>query len=330
MSATLTWYNSGLGTKTGTAIGNYFTDFKTLIDSKAADSNFTWEVCASSLVGTPYYLFLRRKDLSAGRLLLISWSSAPAGNNAAILDTAPTTSTVYIAWFPAGTANTPSNLTASSGTIAGDDTGCTRCASAGAISTIYTTSFQPYYFDCVDGVAFCTGHTGNTNAYWVMAGNLVVDASDVAYGISYGPHSIAMPQFGANSSTPLLYSSAGALAGAASTYAKSNYASQSLGTNTSAWYHAWICPSWAATAIGSTDILSDTSTTDVWFVPVQLVNSYAKGGGFPLKLRQVAIGPQSLGTFSIYNTTGPVVQARCGTPAAASSTGCPWFVNFKI
>ncbi len=97
MSATLTWkYNGPSGALTGSTLATFMTDLKALVDSVSANPDYSWEVCSSSLVSTPFYVTLRRKDLSAGRVLVVGWGSAPAGNNAAILQTAPTANQVYI------------------------------------------------------------------------------------------------------------------------------------------------------------------------------------------------------------------------------------------
>lgn len=329
MSATLTWYFSGAGTKTGTAIGNYFTDYKNLFDANIANADFTWEVAASSLAGTPYYLWLRRKDGSNGRILLISWSSGPAGNNSAILDTSPTTSQIYLAWFPNGTAASPSNLTASSGSISGDDTNCVKCSPMYTIASAYSTSMLPYYFDCEDGLTFLSGNPGSTQGWYGFVGDLAVDANDVAYGITAGSLSSSIQSFAGSSSPPFPFAAAGIAAGATSAgYIKSNYATQASNT---AWYQAYMpSSSWASVAISSTDVLSDTANNDVWFVPIQLMASGIKGGGFPIKLRQIAMGPGSSAAFQTYQTSGPVIQARQVNHITAGNTGCPWLVNFKI
>lgn len=333
MSATLTWYNSGLGTKLGTAIGNFFTDFKTLVDSKAADPNFSWEISASSLAGTPYYLWFRPKSGAAGRILLISWSSAPAGNNAAILDGAPVTTVVYVAYFPAGTAASPSNLTASSGTISGDDTNCVKCGTWGAVATLYGASIQPYYFDSTEALVFCTGNPSSAGSqFFTAVGQIVVDANDVAYGATYGTNQTTLSAYGSTTG-PLPWATSGLSAGAAGVGIKSNYASQAVvGSIYPTWYPVW-APSgpWTTQTYGAvTDVLTDTTNTDVWFVPNVLMSCGTKGGGFPLKLRQIAFGPSSQGQFTVYNTAGPVTQVRNMSCATAPGTGYPWLTNFKI
>lgn len=325
MSATLTWFNSGLGTKTGTTPILWLTDLKTLIDSKAGDSDFKWEVAGSNLAGTPYYLLLRRKDLSAGRILIVYYSGAPAGVNSAIFDTTPATTAVHIAWFPNGTANTASNLTAASGTIAGDDTNCVK-ASGLAHGTVYATGLQPYYFENNEGIVFMTGSPSSSTGYWMGAGDLVVDGADTAYGCTFSSVQ-ALALFGSNSGTGSFdWLNTASLSGAANSCLKSNY-----GATNRCFYSAFK-PSgaWATQTIGSTDILTDTANSKAWWVPFYLVATAVKGGGFPIKLRQIALGPTNSGSFGTYQTTGPVVQARYAISGSGGGNGAPWFTNFKI
>lgn len=333
MSATLTWYNSGLGTKTGTAVGNYFTDYKTLFDSKAADPNFSWEVAASSLAGTPYYLWLRPKSGAVGRILLVCWTTNPAGNNAAILQSTPQTgsSVVYIAYFPNGNAASPSNLTAASGTISGDDTNCTMVSSVGVLATIYAASTVPYYFDSAEGLVLCTQNPASSTCYVNFVGELAVDSNDVAYPLSFGSNATGANAFGGTGLA--VYSATGYSAGGSGQVgAKSSYSSQALlpGSIYPTWFPATLPNGWNLQSIGVTDILTDTTNTDAWFVSCPLVCCGTKGGGFPLKLRQIAYGPAYLGQFSVYNTTGPVVAARNVQAAISGSNGAPWLTNFKI
>lgn len=327
MSATLTWYNSGLGAKTGTTIGAAFTDLKALIDSKAGDSNFKWEVKGSNIASTPYYLLLGRKDGSVGRILIVNWSSAPAGNNAAILDTAPQTNTFYIAWFPNGNASTASNLTASSGTIAGDDTNCVKVSIGNTVASGYTTNQQWFYFDCEDGIVLFSQNPASSVAqHFLGAGDLLIDASDTAYGCTFGAFNVAHTNFAGNATTIWSYAAANQNAGNTTPCVRSNY-----GSSNRQYYQAFECVIWTVTMPSSTDILTDTSANKAWFVPVLLLASQIKGGGFQLKLRQIAIGPGSTGAFTTYSTTGPVVKARQASAFTGGNViSVPWFVNFKL
>lgn len=324
MSATLSWASSGLGTKTGTAIGNLFADLVTLISSKAADASFSWEVASSNTASTPYQITLKRKDASAGRLLLVAWSSAPAGNNAAILDGAPTTNSLYGAYFPAGNVDTPSNLTAASGTIMGDDTGAVKVWAGMGIATIYSANVQPFYFDSTEALVFGFQNPANATTYLSAAGAILVDAADNAYDAVMST-SGAGAGFGVGPNTLLQWSSATVNAGTATQCVRTNY-----GSSNRTYFQAWV-PSgaWANSAVGPTDIMTDTGANEAYFAPLQLLGQ-TKGEGFILKLRQMALGPGTVGAFTVYNTTGPTVAARQISAATAGANGQLWLTEFKL
>ena len=324
MSAILSWASSGLGAKTGTAIGNLFADMVTLITSKSGDATFKWQVASSNTGSTPYQITLKPKAGGAGRILLVAWSSAPAGNNSAILDVAPSTSNLYGAFFPAGNVDTPSNLTASSGTVMGDDTGAVKVWAAMPISTIYGASIQPFYFDSDEAVAFGFQNPASGTAYFAAAGAIVVDDADNAYSAvaSFANNSAS----GYGSSLGLMgWSSSATTAGSATPCVRTNY-----GAANRVYFHGLVpLGTWGATAPGPTDILTDTTNSDAWFYPLPLLGQ-AKGGGFALKWRQIGMGPGTSGPLTPYNSTGPVVAARQFNAATAGGNGYPWLTNFKI
>lgn len=319
MSATLTWYNSGLGTKTNTTAASFFTDLNTLVTSKSGDANFKWQVAGVNDSSAPYYLVLSRKDGSAGRILFVCWTSGPAGNNSAILDGAPTNNAIYVAWFPAGTANTPSNLTASSGTILGVDTNCTKVAGTG-VANIYATSRQPFYFDSAEGVLIGTQNPAQSISCCLAAGDLIVDGNDVAYGMSGYWQTY---QFGTATGS-LVYTATKPNAGSTAEQIRSN-----AQASNNVFYGAFIANPWARTNIGSTDVLTDTSNSKVWFVPYPLLSN-VKGGGFGFKLRQMGWGPQNQTAFAQYSITGPTVTATVFDATTTGNNGAMWCTNFKL
>jgi len=324
MSATLTWASSGLGTKTGTTVATLISDLVTLINANSGGAAYSWQVASSNTATSPNYIVLKPKSGAAGRILLAVWTSAPAGNNAAILDAAPTTNALYGAYFPAGNVDTPSNLTASSGTIMGDDTGAVKVWAAMAAATIYAASIQPFYFDSAEAMVFCFQNPANTTTYMAAAGAILVDASDNAYNAVMSLSTTAA-SFGASPGTVLPYSSAAINAGTNTQCVRTNY-----GSSNRAYFLAWY-PSgaWANVAVSSTDILTITASNLAYFVPLQLLGQ-TKGEGFILKLRQMALGPGSVGAFTVYNTTGPEVKARQVCAATAGANGQPWLTNFKL
>lgn len=335
MSATLEWFTAGPQTKTGTTVATCFTDLKSLIDAQSANADFAWEVSSSNLGSTPYYVTLKRKDGSAGRILVVCWTSAPAGNNANILDTAPSTNAVFIAWFPAGNVDTPSNLTASSGTVMGDDSNCVKCTYFSPFSSLYATSYQWAAASNDESLLLFTtaGGTSLTAYYLSWAGDIVVDAADNVYGGVLG---------GSNGGTTLPYNllnssgagsgwqtggiSAGAVQSAA--FLRSNY-----GQTNSVWGYPLPLAATGYTSQsngGANDPTINSSTQNVYFTAVMLS---ALGGytpkGMPLKLRQLAMGPLMSGLWPTWNSTGPVVQARGLNSFNVNMQGL-WCLNFKI
>jgi len=330
MSETLTWQSSGLGVKTGTARDNYFDDLNTLVASFGSDSNYRWQVASFSVAGNPRYLVLKRKNGSAGRILLVGYTAAPAGANTILFDVAAgsiLTTTAYIAWFPSGNVDTPSNLAAASGTILGNDTGAVKVGALHVFSTSYAALVQSFYMESQDGIWFFTQNPANTTLSAMAAGDLVVDSADVAYGCTISFGAISLANWGAAISV-IPHSVSGISAGASGSVVRTNHGAANRG-----YYHAFIptgaVGTWASVAVSSTDILTDAPNNKAWFVPVELLSA-VKGEGFVLKHRQAAWGPGVTGAFSVYNTTGPVVAARNCSAATTGGVGFPWLTNFKI
>lgn len=327
MSATLTWYHAGLGTKTGTGIANFIDDFETLFNSKSGDSNYSWEVASKNSGSTPYYLVLKRKDGSPGRALVISWTTAPAGNNPVLLNGTPNTGTVYYSFFPNATTDIPSNLTASSGDIFDDDTDALQVYGQNALSTVYAANSQPFYFDCAEGIFLGTQNPAGASCYGAGMGWLVVDANDDAYPCVIRASDVGFNNFGSSSSSPVSWTDVSLNPGSSTSL---GYINTTYGGSNSLYFMA-LRPTgtWASHAVNTTDVLTDTSNSRAYFVPVPLLGQ-RKGEGFVLKLRQIAWGPGTTSPFTEYSTTGPVTRARQFNAATAGGNGYPWFTNFKL
>lgn len=326
MSATLTWHNSGLGEKTGTTIGNLIDDLAALINSKAADPNFSWQVASSNSAATPFYLVLKRKNGSAGRVLIVSWSSLPAGNNPALLTAAPNTQTVYVSYFPNGNVDSPSNLTAASGTILGDDTGCNRVYSQYSINTIYTTGVQPFYFDSAEAIFIGLQDPAAANIHGFGAGYLFVDDADNVYpGVIRPTTNASLQSFSGSLVSCFPWTDTALTPSSTAPYMAVNYVDDD-----STFFGAYApAGAWAAHAIDSTDILTDTANSKAWFVPYPILGR-RKGEGTKLKLRQIGHGPGSTGPFAQYSINGPSVAAMQFCARTTGSNGAPWFTNFKM
>jgi hypothetical protein len=330
MADTLTWkYATMAASNSGTTPAAFLTDLKARIDANSADPAYLWEVCGSELVTTPLYLVLRRKDLSAGRVLVVSWTSGPAGNNAAILDQAPTANAIYCAFFPGGTANTPSNLTAASGTIMGNDAGAIKCVAAGPASTIHAASFRVAYVETAESFGFFTfANTGSSTIYGALVGNILVDGTDTAYPAAYAGGSSGF-NFAVASSNPLVWQTSAILAG--------NGSSAQLRTNageTNRTMYLAYTPSgpWnAQTFAASTDPTVDSASGRLFLMAVPVVGRSGTKDGTALKFRQIALGPSASAAWPSINISGPTkVATGLWGFAPSSSAATLWLTDVKI
>jgi hypothetical protein len=311
-SATVTWAYS-TAAKTGTAIANLIDDIVSAVNAAAGDANFKWEVASSNNASTPYYVVLKRKSGAAGRILLVCWTSSPAGANAAILEATPQTNSVWMAYFPAGNADTPSNLTASSGTIMGDDTGAVKVVGIGAVGTIYASNVAPTVYAHDDGVLLILQTAASDDD--------VVDGVGAGAAQSFatlGRQSVSAPVLPAD----LVPVAAGqtATSAAASVFRANRVgdAAHALAYSMASNFHS---------STGS-NVLYDPSPGRAWFIPIPLV-SYQIGMGLQLKLRQVALGPPTSSALAVYNTVDASPAAIQPNTNTSGSTS-PWLCNFKV
>ena len=325
MSSVLTWKSSGIGTKTGVDSAAFITDFTALCNSKSGDASYLWQVASSNPTTTPLYLVLKRKNGSPGRILIVIWTSAPAGNNATILDQNPTSASPFIAWFPNGNVDTPSNLAVASGTIMGNDTGCTKVASLYSVINSYQANYVPFYFESAESVFFATQIQSSSGSYLMGAGDILVDALDNAYGGVYGCGNNSTYLFGASNQVPFISTKPNAGAGNSASI-RTNY-----GSTDRVYYQAWASSaSWAAPGSAGADFLLDSVTGKAFLVPVQLIGQLHDTKALDLKLRQMAYGPYASMAFAVINAAGPVTVAMCSNAANAGGGGYPWFTQFKI
>lgn len=325
---TLTWKMSALATKTGTNVNALFADMKSGFDANSADSNFKWTVASSNVASTPYYIVLKRKDGSNGRILLLCYTATPS-INPTLFTNSPNTDRMFCAFFPNGTVDTPSNLNATSGIILGNDSQCTMATFIGTPSSIYTTNVRFSYSDCQEGIGlFFQNPALSTSIFGGIAGNLMVDLADTAaYPCSIGSGHSYGGFIGIGSTVsfnPLSFTAGGIPPG----YANSGARVYKGGASRDV-YQAFMPSGWAQQVVGPNDILTDTSNSKAYFCPIMFLTG-TKGEGITMKLRQIAHGPQAIGPFPVYNETGPTVVAQCPTSITTSLTGMFWLLNKKI
>lgn len=328
MSALVTWASSGNGAKTGTTLATYITDLVALVNSYSANAAFFWQIASSSTAGNPNYIVLKRKSGSAGRILIPVYTGAPAGINPTLFEVTPALNQIHIAYFPAGNVDTPSNLTAASGTVLGNDTGAVISATGPTIAAAYAALLQVFYFDHAEGMIFAFGNpaaaTGPIGLHG--AGFHLVDGSDNEYAATFSTLALALADFGSTTAY-MTWAASGPSAGAntGAPVIRTNYGSAGRR------YFVSRKPNgtWADAVVGPTDILTDTALNKAWFPRVPLLGQ-VKGEGEVLKLRQIAMGPGTVGPFTPYQQTGPVVKAIQVNNATVGGTGFPWVTNFKV
>lgn len=329
MSAILTWHRAAPPTKTGTGIANLIDDIVTLVNSVSGNADFKWQVASSSNT-SPYYVVLKRKDASAGRILMFGYSSVPGTPHTTLFEASSLSgfnNYMWLAYFPNGNTDSPSNLTAGSGTIMGNDTNAIRVSGYALSTTIYGASIVPHLFDSQEAVAIAFNNPGATGVFMWMAGDILVDANDDAYpGVFANDTSTSMHNIGANSTASSMVPAgtaqlAGTLVG--------GYVNSNVGATGRKWWIAFRPNGWADRATLSDDPLQNAATSKAYFVPIQLVSN-VKGVGFGVKFRQFTWGPQVNTQYATFNEVGPVVAAMSMHVSTQTPAGYPWFTNFKI
>lgn len=330
-SSTLTWRcgaNPAVSATTSGG-GHWMQKLNDAVVANAGDSNFKWQVASLSTTN-PFYCVLKRKDGSAGRLLFLSYSSAPANANPPILgSTSITANCPMVCWFPSGNVDTPSNLSAASGTVMGNDAGATGCVLFGPnIASGNTLT----YWECEDAVVVSYQSTAASTHYAAVGGKCFVDSSDVEIDgvVPFSNNSNGVSGYWSGSSAPVWTNSVPPVAGAVTHAARITFS----GGSQNVFYRVSNPPQSFLAQSGSpvNDPLLDTGTTTVWFLNSLWAPAYSQpcGKGVYVRLRQIGYGPESSSAFQVYNTTGPTVQARSMLPISGVTAGVPWMTNFKL
>lgn len=322
MSSVLTWRRTST-TKTGTTVSAFITDLVAAVNAVSGNADYKWQVASSDTAGNPNYVVLKRKDGSAGRILIVVWTSTPAGNNAAILDTTPSTSNGYVAWFPSGNVDTPSNLNAASGTIMGSDTNAVKVTCFGTISSFYTTNFTINVWDSEEACWFTSQWTGSTTGYMFAAGKIFVDASDNEQDGTFAAALTDLTSWGGTAPQPA-YTNTTVPAGSTTQHCfRTN-----KGAANRVYFRSYAATGWNTEALATNPML-DSTNSRAYFEPIPLV-CQTRGVGIDLKIRQLALGPPTNNSYVAYNSATLTPAARAAQSNSGGGTGHPWFLNFKI
>ena len=273
--------------------------------AQAVFSDFPWEVCSFEGTTAPWFVTLKRKNATPGRIVFVGVTSAPGvtynpqfGNNINWSAVG-----VRAAFFPAATSDTPANILATSGDVFTNPSGGSGFGPSAALTT-GANSFSSWA--CEDGVFLRYGtSTTTTNLY--VVGALMEDDAGAEAPISIGGTSATLIGI-APTVSPTVTASGG--------FALQSGASIHFGSG------------WEANS-GVPTYLRDNGSKLAWFLPKSLCSfSLPLGQAMKYKLRQIATGPIPLAAYEQLTDTGAVLKAISTSPSTTS--GLPWLTNFKV
>lgn len=332
-TSVLNWELSAVATKSGTGIAAYFTDLKSVLDGEAANASFLWEAASIQTSAGLQYLVVKRKDGSPGRLLLLNWTTgAPAAPNPAIFTIAITANRLFAAWFPNGNVDTPSQLaTGNTGTIMGDDTGCTYAGVSGEGSSPYSAGFAAFAISSQEIIIIGSRNSSAGSFNEVLGGLIFVDRDDnAANGVlldsqvsSLGFLKSALTASASQQDSGLTWTASPSFGGATSNSASINdvFGKRAVGLA------AMFSGAYASNNSSLENIHKDSSVSKVWFQPIPVLD-FIKGRGWGYKLRQIAVGPPVTAPDDII-TTVSLSPAAIAPSANGLQQSC-WLTNFKV
>lgn len=307
-TATMTWHGpyTSAPAAAGATPAEFFADIYDALVVATAVGAFPWEICSYDNTDPLQHICLKRKDASAGRIIIL-YHNVSITFNAQLRAVAGTiASGVRIAYVPGATSDVPANLD-SSGDVFASGSMFPNAPFSGYLAP--NTGGFTYVYGCEGGIVFQQRQAaGDANSVY-GAGDLVVDPSDAAAPISFMLNSTAQAAVD-NIIPPTLY-----LSGTVGYLQKPDLATI---------YY-----------FGSGQVLSnypaglrDNSIKKAWF-PVANLCSYQMPAPDWCKysLRQITMGIVPLAADEVLYSTGPVAKA---ISLAGNTTPAVWLLNFKL
>lgn len=307
-TATMTWHGpyTSAPAAAGTTPAEFFADIYDALVVATAVGAFPWEICSYDNTDPLQHVCLKRKDASAGRIIIL-YHNAPVTFNAQLhAGSGSIASGVRIAYVPGATSDVPANLDGS-GDVFASGSMFPNAPFSGYMAAI--TGGFVYVYGSEDGIVFQQRQAaGGVNAVY-GAGDLVVDPSDAAAPISFLLNTAS--QATVDDTTP------------PTTYASGTVGYLQKPDLTTVYY------------FGSGQVLS--------YYPTGLRNNAIKKAWFPTanlcsyqipapdwckySLRQISMGIVPLAADEVLYTTGPVTKA---ISLAGNTTASVWLLNFKL
>lgn len=309
MAATVTWSASNgesnlqstfAATNQGAIqlMNEYFT-------ALAAFGDFPWQVCSFEGTTAPWFVTLKRKDGSPGRIIFVAVSSAPGTTyNPQFGTYAWPAASIRAAYFRDATSDTPSNILATSGDVF---TNPTNRSGMGATLSMTVGATKLAAWGCAAGIYLVAASGGGAVTAAVAVGDFLEDDVGTEYPAS------CLWLNGTMDNVPPSAAPAASTSG--------------IHTILSEVAHHFGAGYTAPTALSS--FQRDASGKRSWFYPRGL-GSYTVqlGSAMKYKLRQIAYGPTPLGSYEQEFNLGGTLNAISTHPG--TQPGYAWLVNFKV
>jgi hypothetical protein len=268
----------------------------------AAFADFPWEVCSFQGTTAPWFVTLKRKNGSPGRIVFIGVTSAPGTTYNPQLGTVNwNAASVRCGYFPNATSDTPANILSTSGDVFSSPAGTTGLSPYN-ISLLGAFTLKSHA--CEDGV-FLQIKNGTAVSAVLVVGAMIEDDLEAEDSIAAFITSL-------DAMTPnitLSLSTQGA-------FRMSAGATVQLGTG--------LIPQ-----TNLQDRMRDNGPKLAAFYPRSLAGLWLPYNQIlKYKFRQIAYGPLPIAGYETLTDTGSVLRAISTAPTAAA--GQPWLTNFKV
>lgn len=307
-TATMTWHGpyTSAPAAAGATPAEFFADIYDALVVATAVGAFPWEICSYDNIDPLQHICLKRKDASAGRIIILYHNASITPNAQLHAGSGSIASGVRIAYVPGATSDVPANLNGS-GDVFASGSMFPNAPFSGYQATV--AGGFTYVYGCEGGIVFQQrAGTGAANSVY-GAGDLVVDPSDASAPISFMLNSTG--QLTVNGTTP-----------------PTAYASGTVGylqkPNLATVYY-----------FGSGQVLSNyfaglrnDGIKKVWF-PVANLCSYQLEAPDWCKysLRQISMGISPLAADEVLYSTGPMAKA---ISLSGNTNAGVWLLNFKL
>lgn len=288
----------------------------TAVTANSGASDASWEVANYSAV-SPKHVLLRRKDGSAGRVMIFGENGATSVS-AAVRNTS--TSALFIAFHPTSTANTPDANWTTSQPLTGTD----YMLGVPTWQMTASTTWRLSYFDSPIGIYFCVT-LGTTTGHGAAAGGWLVEdlmGNGLPTILGTGTQTLPTDPFPPSSATAGIIPP---LQGNNTTAATQN---RMLVRFDGFDETIWRVFSASSASFGK---LRDSTNKRAFFFPIHM--AYGTNDlrlTICGKLRQVAFGPTTTRESSVESTGSPSVYAYGHAYHNATPVPAMWFTNFEV